>query len=236
MLKWAALTSACYMEKSCFSTIQGNARLRGVCSGAATFPPYLAAHLDSNSGPLLHTHGQLCSILHCYSWFHSRKQPIPWHKLSSCISTQNWVLLQVSRKHTKAWTKLHLVSCWTVYFKEYNFFFLTVSTIFMKPLIKFCRNLWCFCFKNSKDPMCVIYLIHRDHEPLTFCIWSSLFTNTIDTVGGSFTWWKPRKWRSQSGRRWASHSLCCVDRGVGSWEKGWILKIRSHCHHTELKG
>lgn len=126
------------------------------------FPPYLPAHLDSNSGPLLHTHGQLCSILQCYSWFHSRKQPIPWHKLSSCISTQNWVLLQVSRKHTKAWTKLHLVSCWTVYFKEYNFFSHCIHH-FMKPLIKFCRNLWCFCLKNTNDP----HVCNLSNSPLS---------------------------------------------------------------------
>lgn len=48
------------------------------------------------------------------------------------------------------------------------------------------------------------------------------------------TWWRPRRWRSQSGRWWASHSLCCGGRGEGSWERGWSLKIQSHSHHKEL--
>lgn len=48
------------------------------------------------------------------------------------------------------------------------------------------------------------------------------------------TWWRPRRWRSQSGRWWASRSLCCGGRGEDNWERGWSLKIQSHSRHKEL--
>lgn len=63
--------------------------------------PYLPTHLGSNSGSLLNTHRQLCSILWCSSWFHCKKQVIPQHRLSYCAPTETCsVLFQVGYNHT----------------------------------------------------------------------------------------------------------------------------------------
>lgn len=81
-----------FIQKSCCTTFEsiGFKGLLGVCRGNSALA-YLQTHLDSNSGPLHNTHGQLYSILWCYSWFHCRKQAIPWYKPSCWASAENWV-------------------------------------------------------------------------------------------------------------------------------------------------
>lgn len=87
------LSAFCYREfskKSCLTSFKQSHCNVYLVSVEEPYS-YLQTHLDSNSVPLHNTHGQLCSILWCYSWFHSRKQAIPWYKLSCSACTENWV-------------------------------------------------------------------------------------------------------------------------------------------------